>query len=121
MERDEHWWDVERLLKHQTWAIEARSACTPGGARRYQTEEGMVTRTRTAIDLDDGLIEVAMRLYGTRTKQETVDFRVCAFSSEQGSASTRRSPWRDPVGTVISTACVTTPHPTPRDGPGDVS
>jgi Arc/MetJ family transcription regulator len=29
--------------------------------------------TRTNIELDDELVETAMRLYGTRTKRETVD------------------------------------------------
>ena len=29
--------------------------------------------TRTNIELDDDVIEAAMRLYGTRTKKETVD------------------------------------------------
>jgi len=29
--------------------------------------------TRTNIELDDRLVEQAMRLYGTRTKRETVD------------------------------------------------
>lgn len=29
--------------------------------------------TRTNIELDDDVIELAMRLYGTRTKKETVD------------------------------------------------
>ena len=29
--------------------------------------------TRTNIELDDDVLEAAMRLYGTRTKRETVD------------------------------------------------
>jgi Arc/MetJ family transcription regulator len=29
--------------------------------------------TRTNIELDDELLELAMRLYGTRTKRQTVD------------------------------------------------
>lgn len=32
-----------------------------------------MSRTRTNIELDDELVETAMRLYGTRTKKETVD------------------------------------------------
>jgi Arc/MetJ family transcription regulator len=35
--------------------------------------EAPVSTTRTNIELDDELVEVAMRLYGTRTKRETVD------------------------------------------------
>jgi Arc/MetJ family transcription regulator len=34
--------------------------------------DGMAT-TRTNIELDDDLVETAMRLYGTRTKRQTVD------------------------------------------------
>lgn len=30
-------------------------------------------RTRTNIELDDDMVEAAMRLYGTRTKKDTVD------------------------------------------------
>lgn len=30
-------------------------------------------RRRTNIELDDEVVEAAMRLYGTRTKRETVD------------------------------------------------
>lgn len=32
-----------------------------------------MSRTRTNIELDDDLVEAAMRLYGTRSKKETVD------------------------------------------------
>ncbi len=32
-----------------------------------------MSRTRTNIELDDDLVEVAMRLYGTRSTEETVD------------------------------------------------
>ncbi len=32
-----------------------------------------MSRTRTNIELDDDIVEAAMRLYGTRTKKETVD------------------------------------------------
>lgn len=32
-----------------------------------------MSTTRTNIELDDEMIEKAMRLYGTRTKKETVD------------------------------------------------
>jgi Arc/MetJ family transcription regulator len=32
-----------------------------------------MSRTRTNIELDDDLVEAAMRLYGTRNKKETVD------------------------------------------------
>ena len=32
-----------------------------------------MSRTRTNIELDDDMIRVAMRLYGTRSKKETVD------------------------------------------------
>ena len=32
-----------------------------------------MSTTRTNIELDDELISTAMRLYGTRTKKETVD------------------------------------------------
>lgn len=32
-----------------------------------------MSRTRTNIELDDDLVEAAMRLYGTRTKKEAVD------------------------------------------------
>lgn len=32
-----------------------------------------MTRTRTNIELDDEMVEAAMRLYGTRSKRETVD------------------------------------------------
>jgi Arc/MetJ family transcription regulator len=32
-----------------------------------------MSRTRTNIELDDEIVETAMRLYGTRTKKETVD------------------------------------------------
>lgn len=32
-----------------------------------------MSTTRTNIELDDEMIEHAMRLYGTRTKKETVD------------------------------------------------
>lgn len=30
-------------------------------------------RTRTNIELDDDVVEAAMRLYGTRSKKDTVD------------------------------------------------
>lgn len=30
-------------------------------------------RTRTNIELDDDLVEAAMRLYGTRSRKDTVD------------------------------------------------
>lgn len=32
-----------------------------------------MSKTRTNIELDDEILETAMRLYGTRTKKETVD------------------------------------------------
>jgi Arc/MetJ family transcription regulator len=32
-----------------------------------------MSRTRTNIELDDDIVETAMRLYGTRSKKETVD------------------------------------------------
>ncbi len=32
-----------------------------------------MSRTRTNIELDDDVVETAMRLYGTRSKKETVD------------------------------------------------
>ena len=32
-----------------------------------------MSTTRTNIELDDEMVERAMRLYGTRTKRETVD------------------------------------------------
>lgn len=32
-----------------------------------------MSRTRTNIELDDEIVEAAMRLYGTRSKKETVD------------------------------------------------
>jgi Arc/MetJ family transcription regulator len=32
-----------------------------------------MSRTRTNIELDDEVVEAAMRLYGTRSKKETVD------------------------------------------------
>jgi Arc/MetJ family transcription regulator len=32
-----------------------------------------MSRTRTNIELDDDIVEAAMRLYGTRSKRETVD------------------------------------------------
>ncbi len=32
-----------------------------------------MSRTRTNIELDDDVVEAAMRLYGTRSKKETVD------------------------------------------------
>jgi Arc/MetJ family transcription regulator len=32
-----------------------------------------MSATRTNIDLDDEIVEQAMRLYGTRSKRETVD------------------------------------------------
>ena len=32
-----------------------------------------MSHTRTNIELDDELVETAMRLYGTRSKRETVD------------------------------------------------
>jgi Arc/MetJ family transcription regulator len=32
-----------------------------------------MSKTRTNIELDDDIVEAAMRLYGTRTKKETVD------------------------------------------------
>lgn len=35
--------------------------------------EGRMSKTRTNIELDDEILEAAMRLYGTRTKKETVD------------------------------------------------
>jgi Arc/MetJ family transcription regulator len=38
-----------------------------------QVEEDAVSTTRTNIELDDDLVEAAMRLYGTRSKKETVD------------------------------------------------
>ena len=41
---------------------------------------------RTNIELDDEVIELAMRLYGTRTKKETVDL---ALRRLVGSALTR--------------------------------
>jgi Arc/MetJ family transcription regulator len=37
------------------------------------SEEGGMSRTRTNIELDDDLVAAAMRLYGTRSKKETVD------------------------------------------------
>jgi Arc/MetJ family transcription regulator len=33
----------------------------------------MMSTTRTNIEIDDEAIETAMRLYGTRTKRQTVD------------------------------------------------
>jgi Arc/MetJ family transcription regulator len=32
-----------------------------------------MSRTRTNIEIDDDIVETAMRLYGTRSKRETVD------------------------------------------------
>lgn len=32
-----------------------------------------MSRTRTNIELDDDLVETAMRLYGTQSKKDTVD------------------------------------------------
>lgn len=32
-----------------------------------------MSRTRTNIELDDDLVDAAMRLYGTRSKKDTVD------------------------------------------------
>ena len=32
-----------------------------------------MSMTRTNIELDDEIVEIAMRLYGTRTKKQTVD------------------------------------------------
>ncbi|MEX0659516.1 MAG: type II toxin-antitoxin system VapB family antitoxin [Egibacteraceae bacterium] len=32
-----------------------------------------MSKTRTNIELDDDMVEAAMRLYGTRSKKETVD------------------------------------------------
>ena len=32
-----------------------------------------MSRSRTNIELDDDLVDAAMRLYGTRSKKETVD------------------------------------------------
>lgn len=32
-----------------------------------------MSQTRTNIELDDEMVEAAMRLYGTRSKKETVD------------------------------------------------
>lgn len=32
-----------------------------------------MSRTRTNIELDDEVVEAAMRLYGTKSKKETVD------------------------------------------------
>ena len=32
-----------------------------------------MSRTRTNIELNDDMVEAAMRLYGTRSKKETVD------------------------------------------------
>jgi Arc/MetJ family transcription regulator len=32
-----------------------------------------MSRTRTNVELDDDILEAAMRLYGTRSKKETVD------------------------------------------------
>ena len=32
-----------------------------------------MSRTRTNIELDDDIVDAAMRLYGTRSKKETVD------------------------------------------------
>ena len=32
-----------------------------------------MSRTRTNIEIDDDIVEAAMRLYGTRSKKETVD------------------------------------------------
>jgi Arc/MetJ family transcription regulator len=32
-----------------------------------------MSRTRTNIELDDDMVEAAMRLYGTRSKKDTVD------------------------------------------------
>lgn len=47
--------------------------------------------TRTNIELDDEVLELAMRLYGTRTKKETVDLALrrlvgSALSTEQALA-----------------------------------
>jgi Arc/MetJ family transcription regulator len=47
--------------------------------------------TRTNIDLDDDVVERAMRLYGTRTKKETVDLALrrlvgSALSTEEALA-----------------------------------
>jgi len=46
---------------------------TPGGVRWCLSLEGGMSRTRTNIELDDDIVEAAMRLYGTRSKKETVD------------------------------------------------
>jgi len=32
-----------------------------------------MSRTRTNIELDDDIVDAAMRLYGTRSKKDTVD------------------------------------------------
>lgn len=32
-----------------------------------------MSKTRTNIELDDDMVEAAMRLYGTRSKKDTVD------------------------------------------------
>lgn len=45
-----------------------------------------MSTTRTNIELDDEMVELAMRLYGTRTKRETVDL---ALRRLVGSALTR--------------------------------
>jgi hypothetical protein len=40
-----------------------------------------MSRRRTNIELDDEIVEAAMRLYGTRSKKETVDLAVLVDTS----------------------------------------
>lgn len=53
--------------------------------------------TRTNIELDDEIVERAMRLYGTRTKKETVDLAlrrlVGAELTREEALALERSGW----------------------------
>lgn len=56
-----------------------------------------MSATRTNIELDDEMVERAMRLYGTRTKKETVDLAlrrlVGAELTREEALALERSGW----------------------------
>lgn len=60
--------------------------------------------TRTNIELDDELVELAMRLYGARTKKETIDLAlrrlVGAKLSTDQALALEESGWEGDLGAL---------------------
>jgi Arc/MetJ family transcription regulator len=64
--------------------------------------------TRTNIELDDELVELAMRLYGARTKKETIDLAlrrlVGAKLSTDQALALEESGWGGDLGALRDNA-----------------